>query len=315
MSVPRFSDCERDAELQAYKAMSSIPEVIFLSEVQVLKAVGCFISQIGRCIFGLPIRAFREFRYSITLFLSMLIPLCLVHAAGFSFCSGFEFARQQPIYKLWSIYGLLWVVISYLAKVHKQTHLILRSSIANNNNLLLPVFWHSVSNLLIFVCLSIDAGTFIAGLFGKAGLFFTACVQTQGIILKKFLPKPLNPDPAAREPSHRLLVALAVAVHLTCGGNLRDIAFFIELDWACALARWVVLSMTSDGIGFYEHLRETVNSFTQECRGGVVPFEKSIIFRIPIEAFAMAVISLSLLGPTLVSLLLVSISGFAWAFA
>lgn len=291
-----------------------------MSEIHVLKAMACFLSQIGRCIFGLPIRAFREFRsdngrYSIALVLSMLIPLCLVHATGFSFCTGFEFCRQQPIYKLWSIYGLLWVVISYLAKVHKQTHLILRSSIANNNSLLLPVFWHSVSNLLIFICLSVDAGTFIAGLFGKAGLFFTACIQTQGIILKKFLPKPLTPDPAAREPSHLLLVALAVAVHLTCGGNLRDIAFFIELDLACTLARWVVVSMTSDGISFYEHLRETVNSFAQECRGTVVPFEKSIIVRVPIEAFAMSVVSLALLGPTLASLLLVSISGFAWAFA
>ena len=294
MSVPRFCDEEKEAEVGAYREMAQIPRVALLTELQVMRATVCYVREIANCLIGLPLKAMKERDlHAGCVVASIVLPLAVLHVGGLSFVSGFSFMKQQSIYKLWSVYGLAMIVLRYLFKVHKFTHIVIYRSVAEKRSVILPVLWHSVSNLLVFACLSVCCGTFIAGLFGKAGVFFAACIHTQATIIKKFLPKPLEQDSVVQEPLSRLLVLFALAVHLTYG-ELPQVLLMIQFEFGCAFARWLLMSMTSDSSAFYNKLRSNVDALRANSK-----FEESVLVRFPVEAFAMAVASLVLVRYTL----------------
>ena len=306
--VPRFCDEEREAEVGAYREMTQIPRVALLTEFQVMKATACYLGEIANCMIGWPLKAVRERNvHAGCVVISMVLPLAVLHVGGLSFVSGFSFMRQQLIYKLWSVYGLAMIVLRYLFKVHRFTHSVMYRAVAEKCGLILPVLWHSVSNLLVFACLSVCAGTFIAGLFGKAGVFFAACVHTQATIIKRFLPKPLEQDSAVQEPLSRLLVLFALAVHLTYG-QLRQVLLMIEFEFGCAFARWILMSLTFPT--FYDKLRSSVAALRASSK-----FEESLLLRFPAEAFAMAVASLVLVGPAANSAAIAATTLFSYVAA
>ena len=299
--IPKFSDEEKDAELNAYKEMSHIPQVTLLTELHVTRALVCHLLQISRCLISLPLSLLRGFgtpehKHAFAIVLSEVLPLAALLAAGVDFAWGFELMKRQTIYKLWAVYTLLMIVLKFAFKMHKHTHLIIRGAIRENRSIILPILCHSFSNGFLFICYSISNGTYLAGLFGKAQLFFSACLHIQAIITKKYLPKVLEQNPSISEPIYRTLILFALAFHLTYG-EWQQVLMMIEFECGCALGRWLLTSLTEDAPKFYNAVKTGAAGLMWESAHNDSRFDESMLVLIPSEAFAMCVASMMLMGP------------------
>lgn len=299
--IPKFSDEEKDSELQAFGDMSQIPRVTLFTELHVTKALVCHLLQISRCIISLPLSLLRGFgtpehKAAFAIVASEVIAMAAVLAAGLDFSWGFELMKRQTIYKLWAVYTLLMIVLKFAIKMHKFTHLVIRGAIRENKSIVLPILCHSFTNLFLFMCYSVSNGTYLAGLFGKSQLFFSACIHIQAIITKKYLPKVLDQNPCISEPINRTLMLLALAFHLTYG-NWRQVLMMIEFEYGCAFGRWMLTSLTEDSTKFYDAVRTGTLRLIWESAHNDSRFDESMLVLIPSEIFAMSVVSMMIMGP------------------
>lgn len=301
MISPAFHDDDKENDINALNQMKNIPKVAILSEWHVTRALLVHLVLIGRFVVLLPMSLLKfaktpEYKHNFAIFASMVISFAGLHYIGVDFEWGFTLMKTQTIYKLWAVYTLLMIVLKYAFRVHRFTHLIIRGAIREGRSLILPIFWHSVSNALLFVCYSISNGTYLAGLFGKSTLFFSACIHIQAVIAKKYLPKILEQAPAVAETTRRVLMIIAIVFHLSYG-EFSKITMMIGFEYGCAFARYFLTAMCEDSEKFWLAVKDGASNAIWEFKHNDAKFDDSLLVNVPSEIFAMCVVSMALMGP------------------
>jgi len=205
--------------------------------------------------------------------------------------------RTQNIYKLWAAYTLAKVVMRFIVKPHMFTHQMVRGAVRSGSffGLIIAIVLHAISNMVQFSLYAVVNGCYLAGLYGKAHLFFSACFHIQAVIAKKYFPKPLEGPPTIDEPVARIVNLIAVLYHFG-DGPIAQVALMVEYEFIWALLRFFLLALTEDGAKLLGNMRRASAAAIWQFQNGDLRFESSLIVLYPFEIFAMTFLNLLLRG-------------------
>ncbi|KAH0793247.1 hypothetical protein GPJ56_002805 [Histomonas meleagridis] len=298
--IPHFDDLDKEKDIKAYEGIKNIPSITVLSEFKVMQALMAHLSIITGNIVRLPLQLLKykstpEFKNSFALLASIIIAFLGIYFAGLDFDSGLELMKTQTIYKLWAVYTLFQIVIKFLMKVHSYTNKMIRGAIRENKSMIIPILVHSLSNALIFGCYSIYNGCYLAGLYGKKNIMFSASVHIQAIVMKKFFPK-IAENNIASESILRLVMIFSIADHLRVGtvGEVKEIIIY---QYICCFARFFLTSISEDADKLRKLYDEGLKDIFAQLNGAKVREELSIMQTFPSEAFTLTVLFLIVQGP------------------
>jgi hypothetical protein len=319
----RFSADEQGREEFAFKQVSKIPEITFISEYLVTRTLLLHLTLVAQHVILLPIWthvAFfksqfnsRESRHTLGIYLSFAITLGLTFVLPVSYDAAFDLMKTQSIYKLWAVYALVKIVVRHAIKMHKFGHRVLRGAVRTDSFplFLVGVGVHTAITTLYFYLFALYNACYLAGLCGKSKLFFSACVHIQAAILKKWLPKVTESPPAVEEPCQRMVLWVAVLYHLTSGA-FSEIVMMIGFEYVATFGRYFLCSFTEDASKWYEALRKGADAQVLQFQRNDSRLDASLIVQIPTEMFAVGVASLIFKGPLFNSVLIgVSLLGLA----
>lgn len=313
--APIFNDNDKEIEESAYEAMKYIPVMPFFVEWQMLRAIYVTFIVTAQNLIILPISLLKvklsdpRYKHSIAIFSSMVLSFCAIYFSGLSFDSGLQLMKAQSIYKLWAVYTLCMIVGKYLARIHTFTHKIIRGAIRKNRSIFFPIIVHALSNLLYFAYFSIVNGTYIAGLYGKASLFLSACIHIQAVIAKKFLPKVVEGSPIITQTSQRLSAIIALAHHMYLG-PIEEVKLMIYFELGCSLCKSLLASLTEDSPKYMKAMKGGADAVIYDFLENNSRIENSFIALAPTEIYSIIVVFLILQGPLILTFGLLGGLGF-----
>ncbi|OHS96517.1 hypothetical protein TRFO_09901 [Tritrichomonas foetus] len=311
-----FHDDDKETEIKATKSLSYIIPMT-LAEFHVERSLLVYLTMISRNLLFLPFQFLggignsQQFKYCFSIIVCTALTFAIPYSLGFSLNSGLTMLRKQSYYKLWAMYTLFFIVLRHLIKIHRHTHKIIRGAIRQNRFLLIPILLHTLSNLMIFGTYNIYIGTYLAGQYGKTGLFISACLHIQAVIAKKYLPKILEIPPQFNEPTNRMVLIFSIAHHLATGKR-GPVITLLAFEYGFAFARFFLTSLTEDAGKVYKTLKDGANYAFYQFVHNDATFDESLIANVPIEVFTVITLFLFTQGTNRYKMI---IAGVVAAFA
>jgi hypothetical protein len=308
LTSPTFLDDDEDKETSAYQQISNVPKVTFVTEFHVLRIAFVVLSLIASHLVVLPwlllryLVTFRLFAtpenvHAFSVFLSFVLAVAAVKIAGVSLDSALALMRGQHIYKLWAAYALVKVVLRFAVRPHAFTHRMLRGAVRAGSlwGIAAAIVLRAVSTAVQFVLYAIVNGCYLAGLYGRPHLFFSACFHIQAVIAKKYFPKPLEAPPEIEEPIGRIVNCAAVLCHFG-DGELEKIATMVEYEFIWAAIRFFLVALTSDGAKLLSNMKRAGQTAIWQFQNGESRFQAGLIVRYPFEPLAIVFFGLLFRG-------------------
>lgn len=308
--VPNFDERDKEKEIAAYDQISQIPKYILQYHLKVFQSFFVLLIILCSDIVKFPYVIFKSIRDRsqqsknvIAISFSLITTLVLFKLFGIDFDSGLRLMNAQSIYKLWAIYTLFQIIIKFLMKVHVFTHKAIRGAIRKGEKLYIPILLHSLSNALLFGCYSIYNGCYLAGLYGKKNIIFSASIHIQAIIAKKFFPKILETPPVINESINLFVLLFAVVDHLRVG-RLSKIKDLVLYHFVCLFVRFVLTALTEDSSKFYKSVCDGAASVCAQFHGSAERTDSSLMLTFPSEVFYLSMFYLFDMGPVFNSAIL-----------
>lgn len=302
-SVPPFLDSDKDTDNQAFATIPYVIPTIF-SEIHVLRCLFVYLTMIANQIVFFPLEIIARIKqineprhkYALCVFICWLITFLIPVVFQIPLEISLSIILNQKFYKIWKFFTLMFIVQRFLAKVHVHTHKILRGAIWQGKSLFFPIVIHTISNTLILFAYDIYFGAYLAGLYGKAGLFVSACLHIQALVAKKFLPKVLDYPPNYTLPTERLVMIFSIVLHLR-QGTFDKVYQLILFEYGFALLKSFLVSISEDSQNFYEALKYGADGAFFRFYNGEHSIAGSIMVNFPIEVFSIVTLLLIVKGP------------------
>lgn len=319
-SVPPFLDADKDGDFQAFSTLPLIIPTIF-SEIHVFRCLFVYITMIARQIIFFPIDLIRKmndrneprYKYSLSIFICWLIAFLIPVVFRLPLEISLDIILGQSFYKIWKFYTLVFILQRFLAKVQIHTHKVIRGAIWGNKSLFFPIVLHTICNILILLSYDFYFGSFLAGLYGKSGLFVSALLHIQALVTKKFLPKVLDYPPNYTMPCDRLVMIFAILVHIR-NHPFEKVYGIIIFEYFFAFVKFFLVSISPDSVGMHHSLKYGADSAFIRFRNGEESVSDSVITNFPIEVFSIITLLLIVNGPLVNSLcILGAVLFFAFA--
>ena len=301
--ISKFNDEEKEQEIKSEKLLSYVIPMTF-GEIHVIRAMIVFATMISQFIVVYPytlisnIGKSPEYKAAFATYMSMFLACVFLYFLRFDIDSGLIMLRSQSFYKLWAVYTLFFIVLRFLNRIHKHTHRIIRGAIRSGHSLVIPILLHTISTMMISGSYCVYVGAYLAGLYGKAILFISACLHIQAVIAKKYFPKVLETLPHYNETINRFVMLFAIGNHLS-DGLFSQIYLMVVFEYSFAFVRFFLTSITEDSKKVYLSLKCGSQSLCYQYIHNDDPFEQSIIMNAPIESFVVLTIFLMKQGPML----------------
>lgn len=302
-SVPPFLDGDKEADAQAFATVPYVIPTIF-SELHVFRCIFVYLTMIANQIVFFPLELIARIKlmndprhkYALCVFICWLITFLIPVVFRIPLEISITIILNQKFYKIWKFFTLMFIVQRFLAKVHIHTHKILRGAIWQGKSLFFPIIIHTISNFLILFAYDIYFGSYLAGLYGKPGLFISACLHIQALVAKKFLPKVLDYPPNYTLPAERLIVLFSILLHLRTEPFGKVIGL-ITFEYSFVLIKSFLVSISEDSKEFYEQLKFGADGAFFRFYNGEHSISGSIIVNFPIEVFSIFTLLLIVKGP------------------
>lgn len=302
-AITLFNEVDKETDVAAYNTVPYIIPTLF-AEIHVLRSLFVFLSMIAGNIVIYPFQLIRNLgnlkdpqcKYAACIFLSTLFPFVIPFLLGYDVELALDFVKGQKFYKIWAIYTLFFIIQKFLVRVHVHTHKIIRGAIREGKSVVVPTLLHSISNFFILFAYNVYSGTYLAGLYGKAGIFISACLHIQAVVTKKYLPKVLDIPPQFSFPTARIVLIYSIALHLSMGEFSQVIAL-IEFEYIFVTIKMFLTALSEDSANVYQTLKVGADMAFYQFSHNDAPIDDSIIANVPIEVFAINTLFLLAKGP------------------
>lgn len=225
---------------------------------------------------------------------------------GVTFDSAHEFVKHQPYYKIWAIYTIFLIIGRFVAKIRRNSHLVLRGAIRSESSLIFPIIIHAFSVIFQYVHLAFVNGAYLAAFGGAKNLFTSAILHIQCVVTKKFLPKISEGNPVLNEGMNRV-VALFAFIYNTKRNSLGSGLKILYFEFFFALVRYFLVAFSDENAKFLEGFEKKSKNLYGILTGKKCQRDDSLIFQIPNEAYALLLIYFIISGSFIMKLFAIAI--------
>ena len=271
--TPNFLENDAPGDALAYELVPRSPIYPLIAEKSVAKGVIYQLSLAARDILVIPFAMFapgakKESRkYAFASAVSLFSAFFILNYFKLTVDNIFTWLAKQKYYKLWALYTIIYISSKFVPKLHSFAHSAIRGGIRANGFMLGPILVNILADVYLFIHQIFVIGTFVAGIHGKQGYFFSAVMHDQFIYYKKFIPKATEGNPFLTESLNRIYAFFSVLLMINEKGFTSESLVILGFEYGFMYGRFLLLSLTDDGQVFLEKLGKSAKKAGNEMRG------------------------------------------------